>query len=46
MRDNLGLTLMALGRTQEAVEQFQEALRIDPSFEKARQNLERAQRRP
>ena len=43
LRDNLGLTLLALGRKGEAIAQFEEALRIDPGFEKARQDLQQAQ---
>jgi tetratricopeptide (TPR) repeat protein len=38
-RNNLGNVLDAEGRTAEAVAQFEEALRIDPSFAEAHSNL-------
>ena len=38
-RNNLGVALASLGRLDEAVEQFQQALALDPAFEDARRNL-------
>jgi tetratricopeptide (TPR) repeat protein len=40
--NNLGLALARLGRRSEARAHFQEALRLQPAFEAARQNLARA----
>jgi Flp pilus assembly protein TadD len=40
LRDNIGLTLMALGRKQAAANQFEEALRIDPNYSQARAHLQ------
>jgi protein O-mannosyl-transferase len=40
--NGLGVALIQSGKTAEAVEQFQEAVRLRPDFWKARANLERA----
>ena len=37
--NNLGVVYAALGRTAEAVAQFQEALRVDPVNARAAENL-------
>ena len=37
--NNLGLALFQRGRTQEAIAQYREALRIDPAFADAQSNL-------
>lgn len=42
IRYNLGTTLLALGRRTEAAREFEAALRLNPSFQEARANLERA----
>ncbi len=42
--NNLGIVYAALGERQKAVDAFQAALVIDPSNEKAKANLERAQK--
>jgi len=39
---NLGIALARLGRIQESIAQFSEALRISPGFTEARQALEQA----
>jgi tetratricopeptide (TPR) repeat protein len=36
---NMGVELAAMGMTDEAIEQYEEALRIRPDFEKALNNL-------
>ena len=43
--NNLGIALASAGRMDEAVDQFKEALAIDPGFEDARRNLATATRR-
>ena len=43
--NNLGIALASLGRTDEAVAQFRQALAIEPAFEDARRNLALATRR-
>jgi tetratricopeptide (TPR) repeat protein len=45
MHNDLGVALAGLGRLNEAIREFQEALRISPDFEDARGNLRRARRR-
>lgn len=42
--NNLGVGLMQLGRSDEGVLHFQEALRLDPDYKSALKNLENAQR--
>ena len=42
--NNLGIAYEQLGRRQKAVEAFQAALTIDPSYAKARANMERVQK--
>jgi len=39
IRTNLGASLLAEGKREEAIQQFEEALRLDPNDEMARQNL-------
>jgi predicted Zn-dependent protease len=39
LRFNLALALMDLGQKQEAIEQLQEALKLNPNFEEARAAL-------
>jgi len=46
LRYNLGCAWLAVGGTNEAIAAFQQALRIEPGYEKARQNMARAQGRP
>jgi len=41
--DDLGVALFQLGDDEKAVEQFNDALRIDPSYAGARRNLELTQ---
>ena len=41
-RVNLGSSLAALGRYDEAIAQFTEALRLQPDLDEARRNLEYA----
>ena len=43
--NNLGIALASLGRTDEAVAQFRQALAIEPAFQDARRNLALATRR-
>jgi tetratricopeptide (TPR) repeat protein len=43
--NNLGIALASVGRMDEAVDQFKEALAIDPGFEDARRNLANATRK-
>ena len=38
-RNNLGISLARMNRFPEAIEQFEQALRIQPDFEQARSNL-------
>ncbi|MDE2902488.1 MAG: tetratricopeptide repeat protein [Chloroflexota bacterium] len=42
LQSNLGVALYHLGRRDEAIERFERALELDPSFQPARDNLERA----
>ena len=44
--NNRGLALGKLGKVEKARRDFEEALRIDPSFEQARKNLEGARASP
>ena len=44
-RNNLGGALWVLGRFDEAVEQFELALKLNPHMEQAQQNLARARAR-
>jgi Flp pilus assembly protein TadD len=37
---NLGMALLPLGKTNEAVSHFRKALRLDPNLVQARQQLE------
>ena len=39
-RNNLGLTLAGLGRTDEAMQQFAEVLKLDPGNKQARQMMD------
>ena len=39
-RGNLGAALAASGRTEEAIAEFEEALRLNPDLVSARRNLE------
>ena len=41
-RNNLGTAFLQQGRTNEAIKQYQEALRLKPDFAQARDNLARA----
>ena len=43
IRYNLGRAWLAVGNTDEAIIEFQHALRIDPGYEKARRELAKAQ---
>lgn len=43
-QNNLGIVYQQLGQHQKAVEAFQAALTIDPSYAKARTNMERVQK--
>jgi Flp pilus assembly protein TadD len=43
--NNLGIALASVGRTDEAVHEFRQALAIDPAFEDAQRNLAMATRR-
>jgi Flp pilus assembly protein TadD len=43
-RNNLGNLLLLQGHREAAIEQFREALRREPGFSLARENLERALR--
>ena len=43
VRNDFGVALAQRGRTAEAVEQFREALRLNPAHPNARANLARAQ---
>jgi spermidine synthase len=43
--NNLGIALASTGRTDEAIDQFRLALRIDPEFDDAKRNLAMATRR-
>jgi Flp pilus assembly protein TadD len=45
VHNDFGVALVRLGRTDAAIAQFREALRLDPSFEAAAANLARAQGR-
>jgi tetratricopeptide (TPR) repeat protein len=40
--NNLGYTLFNRGQTSEAINQYQEALRLKPDYAEARDNLTRA----
>jgi len=40
--NNLGVLLERRGRLDEAIRHYSEALRLDPDYAKARNNLERA----
>jgi len=40
--NNLGIALMNLGRTNDAIEAFRDAVRIDPQHQESRANLARA----
>jgi Flp pilus assembly protein TadD len=42
-RNNLGIALIRLGRTAEAMEQFQKALRAHPDYLDAARNLQLVQ---
>jgi Flp pilus assembly protein TadD len=44
MHNDLGVALVQLGRIADAVTEFREALRLQPDFEAARGNLDRALR--
>ena len=44
VHNNLGVVLENRGRLEEAIDHYQEALRLDPNYAKARNNLERALR--
>ncbi|MGZ6248648.1 MAG: tetratricopeptide repeat protein, partial [Syntrophales bacterium] len=41
--NNIGLALASVGRTQEAIGHFQEALKINPSYAAAAANLKYVQ---
>ena len=41
-RNNLGIALVSKGRLDEAIEQFQAAIRLKPDDAEARKNLARA----
>ena len=43
--NDLGVALFQLGEEEKAVEQFNEALRIDPAYYDARRNLDIVQAR-
>jgi predicted membrane-bound spermidine synthase len=43
--NNLGIALASVGRLDDAIDQFNQALAIDPAFEDARRNLAMAMRR-
>jgi len=42
--NNLGILLVQSGRYEDAIGQFQEALKIKPDYETARRNLDLAER--
>ncbi|MSO50681.1 MAG: tetratricopeptide repeat protein [Acidobacteria bacterium] len=46
VRTNLGSALGREGRLPEAIEEFTEALRLDPTYEPAARNLALARSRP
>jgi Flp pilus assembly protein TadD len=43
--NSLGIALASLGRLDQAAEQFQLAVQLDPTFVEARRNLQAAQQR-
>ena len=46
LHNDLGAALLHLGRTHEAITEFETALRLNPKLEPARRNLEAARARP
>ena len=38
-RNNLGMALASMGETGEAIDEFEQAVALDPDFKEARRNL-------